>query len=172
MKNTSLPFIAMLLFGCSLKEGPAAIARVGAKNGSNVSGSIIFEKYKDKIKMSATISGIGQGPVAIHIHEKGDCGSEDGASAGGHWNPTGSEHGRWGEEPFHSGDIGNIKTDQFGKGSMEFVDKEKRWTIGGSDTTNILGRAIIIHLGSDDMKSQPSGAAGSRIGCGVIQLKK
>ena len=46
MKNTSLPFIAMLLFGCSLKEGPAAIARVGAKNGSNVSGSIIFEKYK------------------------------------------------------------------------------------------------------------------------------
>jgi Cu-Zn family superoxide dismutase len=43
-----------------------------------------------------------------------------------------------------------------------------RWTIGGDEKTNVLGRAVIVHSGVDDYKTQPTGNAGSRIGCGVI----
>ena len=32
------------------------------------------------------------------------------------------------------------------------------------------GDRVIVHAGADDFTSQPTGAAGGRIGCGVIQL--
>jgi Cu-Zn family superoxide dismutase len=84
----------------------------------------------------------------------------------GHWNPTKENHGKWGEGNYHSGDIGNIQLDGSGKG--EITMKTNRWTIGGDSLTNVLNHGIIVHSGIDDYKSQPSGNAGSRIGCGVI----
>ena len=45
------------------------------------------------------------------------------------------------------------------------------WCIGCEDPTkNIVGKAVIVHQGADDLVSQPSGAAGSRVSCaGIIQ---
>lgn len=106
--------------------------------------------------------------VAAHFHEHGDCG-DAGAAAHGHWNPTNEPHGKWGEGQYHSGDIGNIKLDGEGKGEVKL--SSNRWSIGGDEKTNILNRAIIIHSGVDDYKSQPTGNSGSRIGCGIIMAK-
>ena len=92
----------------------------------------------------------------------------DGSSAGGHWNPTDDEHGKWGTPPFHSGDIGNLIINDDGVGKLVLKDRFKRWSITNPGENNILGRAIIVHAGSDDMQSQPSGAAGKRIACGSI----
>jgi Cu-Zn family superoxide dismutase len=103
--------------------------------------------------------------VAVHLHEHGDCG-DAGNGAHGHWNPTNENHGKWGEGQYHSGDIGNIQLNGEGKGEIKV--SSNRWTIGGDDKTNILNRAVIVHSGVDDYKTQPSGNAGSRIGCGVI----
>ena len=51
----------------------------------------------------------------------------------------------------------------------EFKFKSDQWCIGCTDPTkDILGKAVIIHQGTDDYKSQPSGAAGSRVSCGGI----
>ena len=36
----------------------------------------------------------------------------------------------------------------------------------------IIGRGIIVHGGEDDLESQPSGASGPRVGCGVIGIQK
>ena len=80
-------------------------------------------------------------------------------------NPMGN-----GGAPFHSGDIGNINVGSDGVGRLELTAKD-RWSIGGSPETNILGKAIIVHAGEDDFTSQPSGAAGKRVGCGVIALE-
>ena len=93
----------------------------------------------------------------------------DGKSAGGHWNPTSEDHGEWGVPPFHSGDIGNINTNKDNTLNFEMKDLFKRWSISNPGKSNIIGRAIIVHSGVDDYTSQPSGAAGGRIGCGVIK---
>lgn len=103
--------------------------------------------------------------VAVHLHEHGDCG-DAGKGAHGHWNPTNEAHGKWGSSAYHSGDIGNINLDDKGDGTITL--SSNRWTIGGDEKTNILNRAVIVHSGVDDFTTQPTGNAGSRIGCGLI----
>ena len=111
---------------------------------------------------------IRDSPAAVHLHGVGDCSADDATSSGGHWNPTEENHGKWGEPPFHSGDIGNIKVDDSGKGRLTLIDQHNRWSIGGPPETNVIGRAVVVHQGKDDMTSQPSGAAGKRTGCGPV----
>jgi len=105
---------------------------------------------------------------AIHIHEKSDCSSDDGKSTGGHWNPTGTSHGKWGSpDGFHKGDIGNLTADENGKATVTL--KTDLWCVGcQDDTKNVVGKAIIVHSGEDDFTTQPTGAAGGRISCGGI----
>ena len=91
-------------------------------------------------------------------------------SAGGHWNPTGVAHGKWGEGEFHLGDIGNIAVGEDGTGSITLTTD--LWEIGTGSDVDIVGKGIIVHAGADDFTSQPSGAAGARIGCGVIVLSE
>jgi len=131
-------------------------------------GSVTFTEVNGKVTMTADLRGLVQGEHAIHIHDIGDCSSADGKSAGGHWNPTGEDHGKWGKKPFHRGDIGNLKADKNGTAKMSL--STELWCVGCDDPKkNVLGHAIIIHEGIDDCTSQPSGAAGSRIACGVIE---
>jgi Cu-Zn family superoxide dismutase len=141
-----------------------------AKSGSKVSGSVSFSERDGVVTMKAMVRGASPGDHAIHIHVEGDCSAEDGSSAGGHWNPTEEDHGRWNGDSFHRGDIGNIEVGKDGKGRISRTTE--LWCIGCEDPKkDILGKAIIIHAGIDDFSTQPSGAAGARIGCGVIEGK-
>ena len=140
------------------------------KSGSETNGTVSFKEENGSVHFEATISGLSEGTHAIHIHEKADCSSEDGKSTGGHWNPTFENHGAWGAETgYHRGDIGNFQADSDGNGSVSFSTDQ--WCLGCDDATkNIMGKAIIVHQGEDDLTSQPSGAAGSRISCaGIIE---
>lgn len=139
------------------------------KSGSNLSGNATFTQANGEVTLKATINGLSEGEHAIHIHETGDCSAEDGTSAGGHWNPTNERHGKWGDaEGYHKGDIGNFTVDANGVGMVEFTTDE--WCIGcGDPQKDIDGKALIIHDGVDDFTSQPAGAAGTRVGCGIIQ---
>lgn len=140
------------------------------KSDSDVTGTVVFVEEDGMVTMSANLTGLSEGTHAIHIHEKADCSSPDGKSAGGHWNPTKEPHGKWGSpEGYHKGDIGNFKANASGEGSITFATNE--WCIDCDDMKeNIIGKAIIVHEGTDDYTSQPSGAAGSRVSCGgVIQ---
>ncbi len=135
-----------------------------------VTGTATFEQVDGKVKMllNITVPSKANKSVAVHIHEHPGCG-DNGKDAHGHWNPTNVAHGQWGSAAFHSGDIGNLELDAEGKGTKTL--ETDRWTIGGDSTTNILDRSIIIHSGVDDYTSQPSGDAGNRIGCGIINKK-
>ncbi|WP_179352569.1 superoxide dismutase family protein [Winogradskyella vidalii] len=140
------------------------------KNGSNVEGSINFSESDNMVTMVGTITGLEEGKHAIHIHEKADCSADDGTSSGGHWNPTGQPHGAWGDEAgYHKGDIGNLVADANGRATISKMTDE--WCIGCEDETkDVLGKAIIVHIGEDDLVTQPTGAAGARIGCaGIIE---
>ncbi|WP_040278132.1 superoxide dismutase family protein [Psychroserpens damuponensis] len=138
------------------------------KSNSGVKGNVVFKQEKGVVSMIAVLNGLTEGEHAIHIHEKADCSSDDGKSTGGHWNPTAEPHGKWGDTAgYHKGDIGNLTANANGQATISKTTDE--WCIGcGDETKDILGKAIIVHQGVDDFKSQPSGAAGSRISCGGI----
>ena len=138
-------------------------------SGSNLSGNVVFTEENGEVTMNATIDGLSQGMHAIHIHENADCSADDGTSAGGHWNPTNEQHGKWGSaDGYHKGDIGNFDVDKDGHGTITMTTNE--WCIGcGDSNKDILGHSIIVHEGADDFTSQPSGAAGKRVGCGAIK---
>ncbi len=140
----------------------------GTKADTTVDGRATFDADNGKVKMmlDLTIPKMANKTVAVHVHEHADCG-DNGSAAHGHWNPTGAPHGKWGVDSFHLGDIGNVQLNAQGKGTMEL--STDLWTLGSDSTSSVLNRAIIVHSGVDDYKSQPSGNAGSRIGCGVIK---
>lgn len=134
-----------------------------------ISGTLKFNTEPDgKVKMVLDLSIPAKAgkSVAVHIHQDGDCG-DMGNMAHGHWNPTNAKHGKWGSASFHSGDIGNVKLDAKGKGTLTITTD--LWTLGGTSDKNILGKSIIVHGGEDDYTSQPAGNSGPRIGCGVIR---
>ncbi|WP_298903286.1 superoxide dismutase family protein [uncultured Psychroserpens sp.] len=139
-----------------------------AKSNSDVTGNVVFTQDQGVVTMIAVLDGLTEGEHAIHIHEKADCTSDDGKSSGGHWNPTGQPHGKWGNDSgYHKGDIGNFTANEKGHATITKVTDE--WCIGcGDETKDIIGKAIIVHQGVDDFTSQPSGAAGSRVSCGGI----
>ncbi|WP_179008217.1 superoxide dismutase family protein [Winogradskyella forsetii] len=140
------------------------------KSDSNVEGTINFTEKNGMVTMVGTVTGLEEGQHAIHIHEKADCSASDGTSAGGHWNPTAQPHGAWGDASgYHKGDIGNMTANANGRATISKTTDE--WCIGcGDETKDILGKAVIVHIGVDDLKSQPSGDAGARIGCaGIIE---
>ncbi len=140
----------------------------GTKPDTVVTGSLQFDQDGGKVKMKLdiTVPSKANQSVAIHFHDHGDCG-DMGKGAMGHWNPTGSNHGKWGSASFHSGDIGNISLDANGHGSLEL--ETDLWSLGGDAKTNILDRSVIIHSGVDDYTTQPTGSSGERIGCAVIK---
>ena len=146
----------------------SAIAMVSSASGSNVSGTATFTPTSDgKVKMVLALDNLTAGEHAVHLHENGDCSAADATSAGGHWNPTGVDHGKRGENDYHAGDIDNLEVGENGIGTLEMV--VEGWSIGDGQDSDILNKAIIIHAHADDFTSQPSGAAGSRVACGVIQ---
>ena len=172
--------ISTLLMGCERVPEQAGIlptpdakqasAMIGASNDSGVTGMAVFTQNGAEITLTVEIQGASPGLHAVHIHANGDCSAPDGTSAGGHWNPTGVAHGKWGEGEFHLGDIGNIAVGEDGMGSITLTTDF--WEIGTGSDVDIVGRSIIVHAGADDFTSQPSGAAGARIGCGVIVLSE
>jgi Cu-Zn family superoxide dismutase len=139
-----------------------------SKSESTATGKVEFSENNGKVELEVKLIGLTPGEHAIHIHEKADCSSADGKSAGGHWNPTMAPHGKWGAaEGYHKGDIGNIIANENGEASLSMATDE--WCIGcGDDTKDILGKAIIVHQGTDDFTTQPTGNAGGRVSCGGI----
>lgn len=139
------------------------------KSGSTAKGTVTFMEENGVVSMMAMLEGLEEGIHAIHIHEKADCSSPDGKSTGGHWNPTFTDHGKWGAEDgkYHKGDIGNFMADAEGNGKISMSTDE--WCIGCKDPKkDIIGKAIIVHAGEDDYVTQPTGAAGGRVSCGGI----
>lgn len=141
----------------------------GTNADTTVDGTVKFDTTaggKVKMTIDITVPKEANKSVAVHIHEHGDCG-DMGKMAHGHWNPTNAQHGKWGSSSFHLGDIGNVKLNGAGKGQLTI--ETDLWSIGGDESKSILGKSIIVHGGVDDFTTQPTGNAGSRIGCGVIK---
>ncbi len=165
MKNLYLlAGAALVLSSCTTTKN----YRINSKSGTNTQGTVKFTQKGKNVEMHINAYKLTPGTHAIHIHEKGDCSATDASSAGGHWNPGGHDHGKWGNEHFHMGDIGNLQANKEGYAHMVF--NTDKWCIGCKDESkNIVGKTIIIHEKADDFKTQPTGNAGGRVGC--VEIK-
>ncbi len=139
------------------------VAVIHAINGSEVSGTVYFEKVEEGVQVTAQVTGLTGEKHGFHIHQYGDCTADDGSATGGHFNPDGMEHAAPHILDRHMGAMGNLEVNEEGIGIRDYVDKvivlEK-----------IVGRGVVVHAGEDDLVSQPSGDSGPRIGCGVIGI--
>ncbi|HSL18387.1 MAG TPA: superoxide dismutase family protein [Methylomirabilota bacterium] len=147
-----------------------AVAPIGPASGSALSGLTVFTESDGTVTLELTLENASPGTHGVHIHEIGDCSATDASSAGGHWNPTGEEHGKWGEPPFHLGDIGNVEVGEDGTGSLTM--STDLWSVGDGSDRDVVGKSVVVHSGADDFTTQPAGDSGERIGCGVIQLQE
>lgn len=138
-------------------------------------GTIELSETRAGVLLRITASGLtANGEHAIHIHEKGDCSPlETFKNAGGHYNPKASSHGMKHPEGHHAGDMPNIKPDSDGNIKTQILNRNITLKIDGNSKRDTVfdgdGSSIVIHAGADDHVSQPSGAAGARIACGVIR---
>jgi superoxide dismutase, Cu-Zn family len=137
-----------------------------AKSGSKLAGKAVLTETEGGVHVLLTVEGIEPGDHGAHVHEKGDCSSPDGKSAGGHFNPHSKDHGLPGADKRHLGDLGNITIGKDGKGSLDITAPGANLKDG--DAQSFVGRAIIVHAKKDD-GGQPVGNAGDRLGCGVIK---
>ena len=145
-----------------------ATAVLSPTKGNTVAGLVTFTKVEGGVKIVADVTGLTPGKHGFHIHEFGDCSAPDGASAGGHFNPSHGEHGAPDAATRHAGDFGNLEADEAGKAHYERVDSVI--SLEGADS--IIGHGVIVHEKADDLKTQPTGNAGPRVACGVITAAK
>ena len=170
MRNAlAIAVVAALGAGCASMggtPGPKAVANLAATKGNSVSGTVTFEQRGSAVLVSGTIRGLKPNAEhGFHVHEKGDCSSGDGMSAGGHFNPAGKPHGHHGGAERHAGDMPNLKADAYGTATFSF---DTAGITVGSGAADIIGKGLIVHRDADDYKSQPAGNAGPRLACAVI----
>jgi len=144
-----------------------ASAQLAALGESGVAGTLQFTVVDGGVQIEGEVTGLpADSKHGFHIHEKGDCSSPDGKSAGGHFNPKGMDHGGLAAAVSHIGDLGNLVAGADGVAKISVV---KHGATLGTGDGNILGRGVIVHADVDDEQTQPTGNAGGRVACGVIE---
>ena len=154
------------LAGCASMSGSSATASLQPTTGNATSGTVKFAQSGDRVTVSGEVRGLKPNAEhGFHIHEKGDCSSGDGMSAGGHFNPEGKPHGQHGQAAHHAGDLPSLKANACGVASFSFQSSAIRVGGGGAD---VIGKGLIVHRDPDDYRTQPTGNAGPRLACAVI----
>lgn len=144
-----------------------AVAQLAPTQGNQASGTVTFTSMNGGVQVEATVSGLQPGPHGFHVHENGDCSAPDASSAGDHFAPEGNPHAGPDDQPRHVGDLGNIEAGQ--DGSARYTRTDNVITLSGPNS--IVGRAVVVHAGEDDLTTQPSGDSGNRVACGVVEMQ-
>jgi len=120
------------------------------------------------VLLTADLNGMPAGTHGIHFHAVGQCAAPDFASAGGHFNPSAKVHGFRNPMGHHAGDLTNISIPEGGALRVELLAPDVRLGPGDGTLLDADGAAIVIHALADDYQTDPSGASGTRIACGVV----
>ena len=169
MKPILAAVTVVLLAACATApvEPLRATAQLQPTKGNKTFGEATFEQVGDKVHVVVYVQGLKPGQEhGLHIHEVGDCGSGDGMSTKGHFNPFGKPHSHHGTPERHAGDLPALKAAKNGRAK---VDVTLDVISVGPGPASVIGRGLIVHADPDDFKTQPIGSAGARIACAVIQ---
>ncbi|MGJ7581270.1 superoxide dismutase family protein [Variovorax sp. RHLX14] len=144
----------------------AVLAPTGAITPNPTSGTVTFVALEHGVRVAGEVRGLVPGSEhGFHIHEKGDCGN-NGEAAGGHFNPAGGTHGKYGTPGSHAGELPSLVADSSGVARFQVDAHSISLTEGAAN--NVIGRALVVHRDRDDLTTQPSGNSGPRIACVVI----
>jgi Cu-Zn family superoxide dismutase len=161
--------VAVLLSACQTtpEDVPLmATAQLAPTKGNKTFGEATFEEAGDRVRVVIFVQGLKPGQEhGLHIHEGADC-SGDAMGAQGHFNPLGRPHGLPGGAQSHAGDLPALKANKAGRANINIETDAISLKPG---PTNVIGRAVVVHAGPDDYKTQPTGNSGARIACGVIK---
>jgi len=143
------------------------------KGTGDVSGVIYFDQSSDSgsgVHVTGNITGLTPNAQrGFHVHEFGDL-TNGCNSTGTHYNPLNQTHGAPRDSVRHVGDLGNVQSDDNGVAVLDFTDS----VISLSGDYSIVGRGVVVHVGTDDLglggtpDSLTTGNAGGRAACGVI----
>jgi Cu-Zn family superoxide dismutase len=148
-------------------SGRAILKDVGGKEV----GTATFTSGEGGVKVDVKVAGLEPGKHGIHVHAVGKCEPPEFKSAGGHFNPFGKKHGLRNPEGLHAGDLPNLEVGKDGKARATFIAKGATLGEGEGSLFGPEGTALVIHADPDDEKTDPAGASGARIACGVIDRK-
>jgi Cu-Zn family superoxide dismutase len=149
---------------------PGATATLESADDPKLSGTVTFTQLPDAVRIVVNVTGVDHpGPHGIHLHENGKCEHDPAGkhytSAGGHFNPTAAPHACRESTTHHAGDFGNIEIQPDGTGHL--VVATAMLSLHGPNSP--IGKAIVVHTGADDCKTQPTGNSGGRLACGVVE---
>jgi len=179
VKRLLLVGATMLLSGCasatsdpapsaaSDPEPLAAGASLRDKDGKDV-GAVTLIQTPDGTRIAVTGYRLPPGKHGLHIHAVGECTPPDFASAGGHFNPAGKQHGSLNPAGSHAGDLPNLVVADSGEAGMDITTKAFTLEPGPNSLLGGKGTSVVIHAAADDEKTDPTGNSGARIACGVI----
>lgn len=163
--------LAAMLAVCGFalaQEQPAKARAVFVDGGGGNPGMAELTEAGDGVLIELDLTGLPASQwVAFHVHEHGSCDPATGHdSAGGHFNPGKNEHGYLAANGPHAGDMPNqhVAAD----GALKAQVYLPGVTLAAGDAS-LTGRALMIHAKADDYRTQPSGDAGQRLACGVIE---
>jgi Cu-Zn family superoxide dismutase len=161
----------MSAMGAQAQAAPKQIKVPLKTSTGQDAGVVIFKTVKTGVKVKIELKNLPFGPHGVHIHQNAVCDAPDFKGAGGHFNPDGKKHGYMNDMGHHNGDMpGNVNVGEDHTGEATFV-----LTSISLDPTapNSLflngGTSVVVHEKADDEKTDPSGASGNRIACGVIK---
>lgn len=162
-------FAAVLMAAAIVpSQAQTAKATLQSADGKDA-GSVTLTQTPSGVLLSLSVKGLPAGEHAFHVHAVGKCETPF-TSAGGHFNPGNKKHGIMVAEGAHAGDMPNLHIPASGEltvevhNSMITLEKDKPNSVFDAD-----GSAVVIHAGKDDYKTDPTGDAGGRIACGVVQ---
>jgi Cu-Zn family superoxide dismutase len=147
---------------------PVAKADLIDARGNRV-GTAVLTQMPAGVLIRLDVSGLQPGERAFHIHESGRCEPPGFESAGGHFNPAGKEHGFANPRGHHLGDLPNLVVAEDGTSRTEVLVQGAKLADGDRALLRSGGTALVIHARADDYHTDPAGAAGDRLACGVIE---
>ena len=158
---------ALALGAHAQTPGKTASASFVDGEGNGI-GSAKLTQTPGGVLIAAELTGLPPGEHGFHIHQTGRCDPKDGfKSANGHFAPRKRPHGYYGAKGHHAGDMPNQFVSQDGRLRAHVHNTAVRL-----DAKSLLdkdGSALVVHSKPDDYRSQPSGDAGDRIACAVIE---
>ena len=159
-----------LLLLCTTGIASAQSARAILKDaGGKTVGDINMMQVTDGVLVKLDAKGLPPGEHAFHVHAVGKC-EPPFTSAGGHFNPGNKKHGMMAKEGHHAGDMPNLVVPSSGDLTIEVVNTAI--TLEKNKPNSLYqpnGTAFVVHASPDDYKTDPTGNAGGRIACGVVE---
>ena len=162
---SALAIASVMTLGLSAQ----GMKHIDIKDAKGTSIGMAMISAKDGgIAIDLDVKGLTPGEHAIHIHSVAKCEGPGFTTAGPHFTPATKKHGLQSPDGPHAGDMMNFTVAANGTAKVTVTNKAITMADGANSLFANGGTALMIHATADDGKTDPGGAAGDRIACGVI----